>query len=302
MGQAIMKEESNSGYKLPLVYTDKECFGNTNNGCKRLKIILVEKGSGNLILKDYQVVVTAPAILCIKENDMPEIDVYSQISARSIYFDPWAVNGKFNYTNIRDEESNFSITEQQDLYLIRAFTWKDYKYYNISIPSQVTRQISRLFDDACKVISSTEDIFWPCRSRSVLLEILVLITRIADNNDKYTGNADEKESAGRVNEVIAYLQTNYRNKLTLNELARTFNTNRTTLNEEFYKETNQSIIDYLIKYRMNLAAALLRDTMLPVSDIMERVGYNDTSHFWRMFKKTAGMSPSEYRKRYCWVE
>lgn len=302
MGQAIMKEESNSGYKLPLEYNDKECFDNTNNGCERLKIIFVEKGSGNLILEDYQVVVTAPAILCIKENDKPEITVYSQISARSIYFDPWAVNGKFNYTNIRDEESDFSITEQQDLYLIRAFTWKDYKYYNISIPSQVTRQISRLFDDACKVISSTEDIFWPCRSRSVLLEILVLITRIADNNDKYTGNAAEKESARRVNEVIAYLQTNYRNKLTLNELARTFNTNRTTLNEEFYKETNQSIIDYLIKYRMNLAAALLRDTMLPVSDIMERVGYNDTSHFWRMFKKNAGMSPSEYRKRYCWVE
>jgi AraC family L-rhamnose operon regulatory protein RhaS len=104
-----------------------------------------------------------------------------------------------------------------------------------------------------------------------------------------------------VDDIITYLHTNYQNKITLDLLASKFNSNRTTLNERFYKATNLSIINYLIDYRINLASTFLRDTLIPISEIIERVGFNDIAHFGRTFKKHTGMSPSKYRNKYCSV-
>jgi len=46
---------------------------------------------------------------------------------------------------------------------------------------------------------------------------------------------------------------------------------------------------------------LLRDTVLPVTEIMNRVGYQDSTHFWRTFRKHIGQSPSEYRQHFSWL-
>lgn len=50
-----------------------------------------------------------------------------------------------------------------------------------------------------------------------------------------------------------------------------------------------------------MASTMLRDTMLPINEIMTRVGFCDTVHFLRTFKKYTGDSPSEYRKKYNWM-
>jgi len=44
-----------------------------------------------------------------------------------------------------------------------------------------------------------------------------------------------------------------------------------------------------------MASVMLKDTLLPVSEVMERVGFNDSTHFSRTFKKYMGLSPSEFR-------
>lgn len=43
---------------------------------------------------------------------------------------------------------------------------------------------------------------------------------------------------------------------------------------------------------------MLRDTLLPISEIMYRVGFNEANHFSRIFKKHMNVSPSDYRKKY----
>jgi AraC family L-rhamnose operon regulatory protein RhaS len=56
------------------------------------------------------------------------------------------------------------------------------------------------------------------------------------------------------------------------------------------------IKDYLIKLRIKVSSVMLRDTALPVSEIMYRSGFNEINHFDRMFKKYMNCSPSDYRK------
>ena len=84
-------------------------------------------------------------------------------------------------------------------------------------------------------------------------------------------------------------------------MAQRFHTNRTTLTERFGLVTGQPVLSYLIRLRVRLASLMLRDTMLPVSEVMTRVGFTDSTHFGRTFRKHLGCTPSEYRTRFCWM-
>jgi YesN/AraC family two-component response regulator len=89
---------------------------------------------------------------------------------------------------------------------------------------------------------------------------------------------------------------NYSRKITIEELTKEFHTNRNTLSKKFKAETGLSVIDYISKLRIKAACMLLRDTSLPVSEIMQRVGFIDVSYWGRVFKSVSGLSPSDYRK------
>ena len=57
-------------------------------------------------------------------------------------------------------------------------------------------------------------------------------------------------------------------------------------------------MDYLTELRMNKAKKLLCGDECSVQDVAEQVGYRDLKYFSRLFKKTTGISPSDYKKLY----
>ena len=57
-------------------------------------------------------------------------------------------------------------------------------------------------------------------------------------------------------------------------------------------------MDYLTELRINKAKELLCEADVSVSDAAELVGYRDLKYFSRLFKKTTGISPSDYKKLY----
>lgn len=293
-------KEIHSGFKMPIYYNDNELFENSNKDYPRLSLIYIENGSGIVTFNEYEVKFTAPTILCMNETEFPKLKECSNISAKSINFHPSTINSKFNFNNIRIMENSFSsYIDFQDRYLLFLYVQRDYKCNGIiNIDCKMTQQLAKLFQNLNRELVSQKDEFWPCRSRSLLLELLVLITKSFE--EKNDSCVDEVSKV--VDDIITYLHTNYKNKITLDSLASKFNSNRTTLNEIFYKATNLSIINYLINYRINLAATFLRDTLIPISEIMVRVGFNDTAHFWRTFKKHTGLSPSQYRNKYCCID
>ena len=146
------------------------------------------------------------------------------------------------------------------------------------------------------------DGFWPCRSRSFFLEILFLLERLYSLSDvAETELFTDDTSLTDVEPVLLYLHNNYGQKLCLDGLARAFNTNRTTLTRQFHQSTGLPVMTYLNRLRINLAALMLRDTTLSIGEIVERVGLTNPTHFGRAFRKVTGVTPSEYRRRYCWM-
>lgn len=55
------------------------------------------------------------------------------------------------------------------------------------------------------------------------------------------------------------------------------------------------MLTYLTGIRIRMACMLLRGTTLPISEITERVGFEDITHFGRTFRRETGFSPTQYR-------
>ena len=83
---------------------------------------------------------------------------------------------------------------------------------------------------------------------------------------------------------------------TVDELARAAATSRSVLGERFKSLLDQSPINYLAEWRMQLAANLLRTTPLKLATIAERSGYGSEAAFSRAFHRHIGMSPAQWRE------
>ncbi|HEY8420112.1 MAG TPA: AraC family transcriptional regulator [Thermoclostridium sp.] len=99
-----------------------------------------------------------------------------------------------------------------------------------------------------------------------------------------------------VENSIEFMNNNLDKKLTLNDLTRYNNLSKTQLTDIFKEKTGYSPIDFFIRLKMQKACFYLDFTDMSVSEIAEKVGYNDQYYFSRLFKKIMGRSPSEYRK------
>ena len=98
-----------------------------------------------------------------------------------------------------------------------------------------------------------------------------------------------------VNHAIAYMEAHYAEKLTLQEVADSCYVSQWHLSKLLNKQTDGTFYDTLNEIRIREAKRLLADPKLRVGDIGALVGYQDSAHFARVFKKLTGMSANEYR-------
>ncbi len=105
-------------------------------------------------------------------------------------------------------------------------------------------------------------------------------------------------SGGRdqaVMEALAYIQSNYRTA-SLTALANQMNLPDYALSKLIKTETGSTFKELLQQKRLHQAARLIRETDLPVSDVITLVGYDNTSYFYRVFREEFGLTPREYRQ------
>ncbi len=105
-------------------------------------------------------------------------------------------------------------------------------------------------------------------------------------------------SGGRSPAVIqakAYINSHYREKMYLSQIADAVHLNHQYLSVLFKKETDLSVSDYIAEVRMEHARFLLRNTTDSIGTIAEAVGYPDPQYFSRRFRQIVGRSPQAYR-------
>ena len=97
--------------------------------------------------------------------------------------------------------------------------------------------------------------------------------------------------------ATAIINEEFQTKLTLKALAKRLNVSYQHLSECFSKSTGLTFSAYLCDVRLRHAKALLLSSEFTVTEISYLCGYENFSHFLRIFKKKSGVTPKEYRKR-----
>jgi AraC-like DNA-binding protein len=84
---------------------------------------------------------------------------------------------------------------------------------------------------------------------------------------------------------------------TVDELGRQVGLSRSALHERFAEMIGQPPMQYLTNWRMQVAAALLRDTNATVASVAQDVGYDSEAAFARAFKRLVGKPPAAWRRQ-----
>ena len=93
------------------------------------------------------------------------------------------------------------------------------------------------------------------------------------------------------------LKKNYCDDLTVKDVAAKFAVSPNYFSTVFSRANGTTFTQYLINTRIQRACVLLRETDLPIDRIAVSVGFNDARYFYRVFKRTVGRTPADYRAR-----
>jgi len=180
--------------------------------------------------------------------------------------------------------------------LLECFHHRDGEFSHcIHLSSDQLNQLLPLLKKAEYYCKNKEVFGSDVYSKITLTEILLLINLFyRTNNPVYT--AKNQGEYNRIRPVIQYIHNNLDSDLKLENLAKNFFMSRFYLGVLFKRATGLTINEYIINYRIMIARELLKKD-IPVSIAGEKVGFNNTSHFIRTFKKLTGLSPKQYAKQ-----
>ncbi len=111
-----------------------------------------------------------------------------------------------------------------------------------------------------------------------------------------TGHMGTAATKIDIQAIIAYIEDNYNKDLGLESIADNFSTTPKYLSKLIKDKLGVNFVDYLAGLRITVAKMLLSETDKSITEIFEEIGFNNRNTFIRAFKKSTGLTPSEYRK------
>ncbi len=154
--------------------------------------------------------------------------------------------------------------------------------------------IARLFYELAEIYKSDNT---PCRNMRLSKTLLEILIRLSE---RHTVQIKEKDGDSRrfdtVKTVISYIRENYRQRITVDEIAKEVLYDKYALCRDFKRLTGQTLIENLNNYRCIKALDLLC-AGYGVADAASLCGFENPSFFTRIFKRYMGKLPSECKKR-----
>jgi two-component system, response regulator YesN len=189
--------------------------------------------------------------------------------------------------HILDSLSKILYATNTDLFNIKLFLTDIYL--------QIKENINHIY--------STTDIPFPSNSAVIdfidgkyyLYEIIQFFSEQFEMIMNAIGNSN---SDSILDDIIHYIDHNYRDNIKLETIAPLFGYNSSYLGKIFSKKMNENFNSYIDHVRINHSKELLLQNNQKVYEIAEYVGYKNVDYFHKKFKKYVGESPAEYRRRH----
>ncbi len=108
----------------------------------------------------------------------------------------------------------------------------------------------------------------------------------------------KEHSDESIKHAQTFIENNFQDKITVDELASMLALGRRNLERRFKKATSNTVIEYIQRVKIEAAKKSFETTRKNINEIMYDVGYSDTKAFRTVFRKITGLSPIEYRSKY----
>lgn len=231
------------------------------------EIYFLNKGSRHFFLSNALYKLTAPVLLVIPPHVMHKTE-----------------GGPFERFNINVAGTDLDSFQKESL---------EKKALRILSPStEEANALTQLFEEVEKTDKRSKHAGQILHAYFSYFCVLLYNLRTERNPDKKT----ENNMPPLLLKIVDYLNGHYQEKLTLDELAKTFFVSKATLLYNFKKYTNCSPIDFLINVRLTKAKELLTNTRKTVQEISELCGFSSANYFGLLFKQKETLSPASYRK------
>ena len=167
------------GYVYKAFYANEETFSIERQTGDRLRVVLVEHGSGLLDVSGRLLDLIATTLMLLNEQEIPRLEGSAGLQARAVYFHPAIVNSGFSFETIRKDHGKDDLAYWQDRSTLRSFLVRGDGFTGLLPLGPVsTRRAVQLFDSIRHQLIDQPDDYWVCRSRSFLLELLTLAEQL----------------------------------------------------------------------------------------------------------------------------
>ncbi|MEJ7644637.1 MAG: helix-turn-helix domain-containing protein [Chryseolinea sp.] len=112
----------------------------------------------------------------------------------------------------------------------------------------------------------------------------------------FSGQKNHEDA--EIKKAQQFIETNIGTKLIVDDLSSRFSIARRNFDRRFKRATGNTPLEYMHRVKVEVAKRKLEGSRKTVNEIMEEVGYSDVRAFREVFKKMAGMSPIDYRRKY----
>jgi AraC family transcriptional regulator len=229
-------------------------------------------------------------------TDMPFLIVNNKIcSGRKndiFVLNPWQEHGAAQqmlnnrFINILISKAFMEKTAEE------VFNTKSVEFCNSGHTSsrRIHNIVSMFFDEAAMNLPGRSLIM-----ESLRYTITVHLLREVKNNLSSPQGINFNDSTHRIKNVLEYMKDNYSNDCSLKELAEIADMSSYHLIRVFKNTVGKTPYEYLLDLKIDKVKTLLRKKDKTILEACLECGFNDVSHFTRLFKKKTGVTPSAYR-------
>ncbi|MEW9052867.1 MAG: AraC family transcriptional regulator [Neobacillus sp.] len=156
-------------------------------------------------------------------------------------------------------------------------------------------EIQSIQDLVGKII---DEIMFPSTFSDATIKLYMglFLIELIKNSDKVERKEEASLQHYLIVESLKYIEENFKNA-SLYELADQLNQSHYGLSKTIKKATGHTFKEFLQERRLVKAKELLESTDMPITSIIEQVGYDNISYFYRIFKGKYGLTPKEYKKK-----
>ena len=251
---------------------------------QHMEIFFVVEGKGQLEINGRITFLSEGDVVVI-DSMMPHricgIDRSSSFVVMALMFDITAF--------IRDE---FKVFRKKEL--DRFFNKISTSCFKINGKTKISSKVQNILFDI-------EDEFLDTEDNNVIRSFLILLLSylVQYSNDQCeNGKLLNKTPHGaEIEKAMIYIKQNINQNLTLDELARIANMNKTYFSTIFKKVTGLTVWEYILNARIELAISYLEknNDEFNITEILSMCGFNNATSFNKTFKKITGKTPTEYK-------